>query len=112
MTNTIYIVTKNADFTEGRGPMLYHAAFRHHKDAVAYIMSKEGIFGTDQPVTPRTYNDGSESYNGYSIQPSVLIEEFDLEKVEEKKRKIEETKLEMERLQNELDALNKGIGNF
>lgn len=41
MTNTIYIVTKNADFTEGRGPMLYHAAFRYHKDAVAYIMSKD-----------------------------------------------------------------------
>lgn len=69
-------------------------------------------YGSEQPVNPRVYNDGSESYNGYSIQPSVLIEEFDLEKVEEKKRKIEETKLEMERLQNELDALNKGIGNF
>lgn len=46
----IYIVLKNADWIEGRGPMLFHKAFITEKAACDYIDSyKVGIYGANPP---------------------------------------------------------------
>lgn len=49
MTN-IVIVFQNADFTEGRGPMLFDGAFSNTEKAKAYVNSKgSGIYGAKPP---------------------------------------------------------------
>ena len=75
---TLFIVTKNADFTEGRGPMVYHKAFRTFDDAVEYVMKQDGIYGSAQGArnnagisitgTPYVVS----SFNGYNILPDRL----------------------------------------
>lgn len=42
------IVTKNADFTEGRGPMLFHRLFKSVKKAEEYVSRQNGIYGSKQ----------------------------------------------------------------
>jgi hypothetical protein len=43
---TVVIVLKNADFTEGRGPMLFDNVFSSMEKAEAYVDDKKvGIFG-------------------------------------------------------------------
>lgn len=67
---TFYIVNKNADFQEGRGPMYFLAAYRSKAKALSFILGKEGIFGSRQITTPHTTKDGNvliESYNGYDL---------------------------------------------
>lgn len=46
----VFVVLKNGDFTEGRGPMAFHKVFRSYVGAFEYVMSKEGIFGSKQGV--------------------------------------------------------------
>lgn len=42
----VYIILKNADFTEGRGPMLFYKAFVNKSAMVEYVNSiTGGIFG-------------------------------------------------------------------
>lgn len=41
----VYIVTKNRDFAEGRGPMLFHKAFITESKMIEYINSTTGIYG-------------------------------------------------------------------
>lgn len=72
-----FIVLKNADFTEGRGPMLYNALFNDYDKAVAYAMSHEGIFGSKQgPEITMMLNTSNEvfgyvRFNGYKIIPAI-----------------------------------------
>jgi hypothetical protein len=56
--NHVVIVTKNADFTEGRGPMNFHKVFWYLSDAIDYIMTQAGIYGSTQ---------GASNYAGVSI---------------------------------------------
>lgn len=66
--NKVYIVLKNADFTEGRGPMMPHKVFKTYMEAYSYIQSQEGIFGTPQDETPATYSAFQcEYFNGYDL---------------------------------------------
>jgi len=51
-------VLKNADFTEGKGPMLLDKIFRSYDKATQYIMKNEGIYGSRQH---------SKNYSGVSI---------------------------------------------
>lgn len=47
--SAFFVVLKNADFTEGRGPMVLTGdAYRNYDDAVDYIMSQDGIYGSKQ----------------------------------------------------------------
>lgn len=77
--NTVAIVTKNSDFTEGRGPMVFHKVFRSLQDAHDYVMQQSGIYGSKQKfscyfgcsvgksvdLSQMLY--ASMNYNGYSI---------------------------------------------
>lgn len=63
----VYIVRKNSDFTEGRGPMLFHKVFYSGDDAIAYVQGKSGIFGSPQKVERNKF--GHYAYaNGYDIE--------------------------------------------
>ncbi|QIG67944.1 hypothetical protein EVB55_009 [Rhizobium phage RHph_Y68] len=69
----VFVVLKNADFTEGRGPMLFDKVFRNYIDAAEYVMGQIGISGSKQ--RKNTYagiNIHGEAYagvhqNGYEI---------------------------------------------
>lgn len=71
--NTMFLVTRNADFTEGRGPMIPHKLFANPSDAYNYIMRQTGIYGSPQycqlSLGINIYNDlfGYFNYNGYKI---------------------------------------------
>ncbi len=84
----MYLVTKNADFTEGRGPMLAHKLFSNLEGARKYIAGQKGVYGSPQYDKPyfgyigerfkgfsERRADGSEypintdeSWNGYGIK--------------------------------------------
>ena len=72
--DVICVVMRNADFTEGKGPMVFHKAFRSFESATRYIMGQSGIYGTRQGA--RNYAGVSNAgrpyivsgFNGYQIQ--------------------------------------------
>jgi hypothetical protein len=47
--NKITIVMKNLDMTEGRGPMIFEAAFSTFDIALEYANSKYGVMGRKTP---------------------------------------------------------------
>lgn len=73
-----WLVLKNGDFTEGRGPMHFHKLFHDLKDAFNYIMKQDGIYGSGQ----RTNNYSGVSiygkpyclsgFNGYELRPVTI----------------------------------------
>lgn len=67
----IYIVNKNADFTEGSGPMLFHLAFEYSEDAINYVEKQEGIFGSPQKIERNKYGYFATA-NGYNIEEVIL----------------------------------------
>jgi hypothetical protein len=70
----VAVVLKNADFIEGRGPMLLDSVFKSPEKAYDYIKTQEGIYGSKQyqnlsygvNIHGKLY--GSISYNGYDIK--------------------------------------------
>lgn len=72
----VFIVLKNADFTEGRGPMRFHSVWGNWEDADHYVMNQCGIFGSPQYLDKRLSkpSEGRWSYNGYDITQTYLIE--------------------------------------
>ena len=70
---TIYAVFRNADMTEGRGPMVLHKILNSAEEAHSYVMLQKGVMGIDQPKTAyiiqrnMMHKDGA-SYNGYEIK--------------------------------------------
>jgi len=99
----VYVVLKNADFTEGRGPMLLDKVFVTMELARKYVMSKDGICGSKQDYNPRVSSKSDEYYNGYQIKTVEVLEYYNNEEIEKKKKKIEELKKELEILQLELN---------
>ena len=73
LENVVFVVLKNADFNEGRGPMLLHKMFASYKDALEYIAKQQGVYGSKQYKNIMygidIYGKGYciESFNGYSI---------------------------------------------
>lgn len=67
-TTDIFMVLKNADFTEGRGPMFTDILCDSFATAETYVMGKEGIFGLRQERSEHISKDGQWHYNGYEIQ--------------------------------------------
>lgn len=42
----MFIILKNADFTEGRGPMVFHRGFATREEAIQYLNTlTSGIYG-------------------------------------------------------------------
>jgi hypothetical protein len=70
----VFMVLKNADFTEGRGPMLPHKCFKSLKDSVDYIMKQPGIYGGEQSLNimcnVNIYGEvyAYNNFNGYDIK--------------------------------------------
>lgn len=75
----VAVVTRNDDFTEGRGPMRVHKVFKNPNDAHHYVMKQGGIYGSPQRcqlsfgvnVNGELY--GSIDYNGYDIDLMELL---------------------------------------
>lgn len=44
----VFVVLKNADFTEGRGPMRLHKIFKTLDNAISYILAQNGVYGSKQ----------------------------------------------------------------
>lgn len=59
---------KNADFTEGRGPMYIHKVFVNIENAREYIKKQCGIFGSRQERYNNICTDDCEVWNGYDIK--------------------------------------------
>ena len=57
----VAIVLKNADFTEGRGPMVFDKVFDTVEHAEAYIALQPGIYGSKQ-------GKGTYGWNGYDVK--------------------------------------------
>lgn len=70
----IFIVLKNADFTVGRGPMLFDKISNALDKAVGYILSQKGVSGSKQYCQIRVginingYVYGYTSFNGYELK--------------------------------------------
>ena len=47
----VWVVLKNQDFTGGSGPMLIHKVYGEFENAVEYILSQEGIYGSTQGIS-------------------------------------------------------------
>jgi hypothetical protein len=75
----IYLVFRNSDFTEGRGPMVFSCAFKDATDAVEYVARQEGIFGSPQKVEIGKHFGTYASANGYDIREVELIESLEQE---------------------------------
>lgn len=67
----IFIVFRNADFTEGRGPMLFHSAFSDGEEAIRYVEEQGGIYGSPQRVERGKYGYFAHA-NGYHIKEVAL----------------------------------------
>lgn len=70
----IYLVMRNGDLTEGRGPMVFKAAFTKPEDAVKYAKSIEP-YGADVKIGKYngTYADGQFT----SVEEVTLHESFE-----------------------------------
>lgn len=63
---TVWVVMKNADMTEGRGPMLFHSVWDDENAVVAWVSAQDGAYGS---VVSRVDQTGTTYYvaNGYRI---------------------------------------------
>jgi hypothetical protein len=61
----IFLAYRNADTTEGRGPMVIDKAFRHRNDALSYIDDKPGVMG-------RTAKWSQEKYGDWKVEEIVV----------------------------------------
>lgn len=68
--STVAVVMKNADFTEGRGPMVLHKIFDKVEHAEEYISKQEGIYGSKQEK-------GKYGWNGYSVSIMEVLTDSD-----------------------------------
>lgn len=74
----VVAVLKNADFIEGRGPMVLDKIFDTHTRAHEYIMNQDGIYGSKQGISANAgVNVHGEAYaynlyNGYEIEFKIL----------------------------------------
>ena len=100
----VYIIQRNADFTEGRGPMLYDRTFNSLELAEEFIMSKKGIMGTPQKYSPSySYPSIYREYNGYRI---IIAEVLDSLISQEE---LELLKLEKQELEQRIAEINAKI---
>jgi hypothetical protein len=71
----VNVVLKNADFTECRGPMLFHKVFVDLDKAVEYVKGQSGIFGGQQYDKPSSFSSKNRlSFNGFDILTDIELE--------------------------------------
>lgn len=79
---SIFVVLRNADFTEGRGPMLIDTIFSTGPEAIKYVEAQQGIFGSKQKVD---YQNSRLSRGLYATASGYEIVEYKvLDTVQEK----------------------------
>lgn len=66
---TIYLARKNADGTEGRGPMVTEAAFTNRSDANSFIDKKPGVMGR---VSEKGWS--NEKYGDWDVVPLIVFD--------------------------------------
>lgn len=106
----VFIVTKNTDFIEGRGPMIFNRVFDTFEAAEFYVLNQYGISGSKQG--PSGY--GTETiitYNGYDILIAELetFASYEAEKLikdEIDKLKTRITTLDLEKVKNAYSKYN------
>lgn len=64
-TTTVFLTMRNADTTEGRGPMVHDKAFLQRDHAVEYIDRQPGVMG-------RQAKWSQEKYGDWRIEPLVV----------------------------------------
>lgn len=68
----VYVVLKNSDFNEGRGPMRFYKVFEKFEDAEKHVMKQSGIFGSEQYKYEDLSKNDRSVYNGYEILATEL----------------------------------------
>jgi hypothetical protein len=77
----VYVVRKNADEIEGRGPMELHSIWTERAEAVKFIESQAGFYGRKE----QWYGD---SFGLYSLQPMYALEQIEeLKEVEQQRQR-------------------------
>lgn len=71
---TVWATYRNADMTEGRGPMLLDKVFTKEEDAHAYTMTKDGVFGRKPADFGKTSWDGM---GDWKVEPIVVLDGLD-----------------------------------
>jgi len=66
---TIYLVKRNSDTTEGRGPMVIDTAFFSRIEAAKYIDPKPGIMGR---LSDKGWS--TEKYGDWMIEPLIVYD--------------------------------------
>lgn len=101
MSDFVYVVLKNSDFSEGRGPMVFHKIFKTSQLAHDYIMQQEGIHGSKQGICKIL---GENYYNGYEIRGAeVQTELLTASEKNDIEKKILRLTEEIEVLRNKLE---------
>ncbi len=92
----VFVVKKNADFTEGRGPMLFNRIFSTFEAAEKYVLAQDGIYGSKQGKS--AYG----GYNGYDIEEHEVLDGWDAEDEIRKGQELKELEERVTRLRMEL----------
>lgn len=100
---SVFAVLKNADFTEGRGPMLLHKIFSSYEAASDYIMAQPGIYGSKQGIDISLSKVNDWWYNGYQVKQMDVLDSFDVGKLASARREIKELKARLNELQSIVD---------
>ncbi len=53
----IYLVFKNSDLTEGRGPMVFHSAWKDKSEAIKFMDRQPGVMGRRGVWSEQKYGD-------------------------------------------------------
>lgn len=100
----VYVILKNADFTEGRGPMLLHRVCDTFDVAEAYVMAQSGIFGSEQGLSKYQSPIDEWNYNGYSIRKCNVFTENDYSPEQR-----QALKAELERLEDTISEIKRRL---
>lgn len=99
---SVFVVLKNTDFTEGRGPMRLHKIFADFKSAELYVMDQPSMFGLHQRRHTENLDFGHVYYSGYEIIEMTVHENYD-------QKRIKRLKEEREQLREQIDQINKQL---
>jgi hypothetical protein len=71
---TVWATYRNADMTEGKGPMVLDKVFLHENDAHTYISGQRGIMGR----TPQQFGKtGWENMGDWKVEPLPVLDGLD-----------------------------------
>lgn len=101
-----FVVTKNSDFTEGRGVQQFDRVYTNWAAANDYVMDQPGIMGTVQKQpTIHEYVGGETAwrYDGYVIQQVNMLKSYDANEIAQLRREAESIRIRLK----ELDRLIK-----